>query len=83
MKIDTDYTLWEGNISTKYRLIITIDAIRDYGTEKEMIVVNESTLKYLFDKYLMNFDLKTSMSSCNKLAVNRLTKNIINRLEEK
>ena len=54
MKIDTDMELWIGNIGPeKYRLVVTVSAIKNYGTKNEVVVENEDTKKHLLDKFIM------------------------------
>lgn len=53
MKIDTDIELWIGDSGPeKYRVIIKVEAIKDYGTKKELIVNNEDTKRRLFKKFI-------------------------------
>ena len=66
MKIDTDLELWKGDIGPqKYRLIITVEAIRDYGTDKEMIVKNEITKRQLLERWIQNEHIKINEKLLN------------------
>jgi len=53
VRIDTDMECWDGNIGPqKYRFIIDVKVIRDYGTDKEIIVENNDKKKQLLEKWI-------------------------------
>jgi len=55
MRIDTDIELWEGNAGPqKYRVVITLEATKDSGTDKSRKINNENTKRLLLEKFIKN-----------------------------